>query len=640
MARPVLGKINSSTSIGASPVYRLAGYYHTRWKNLMIDTQQTDKTKKWPPCRLYCCRLVSAIVLIIISSISKGQPPYPPTLSASVKSLILEMSIMANRGDSTAFTTYYSANKALGLSPINQLWVDYALADAYLEQVMFTKALKVLRQVVQGAIKLKAPELEALALIHIALVHEYLMRPNDCLRYLNEAAVLIDRHGLVVADSWHAVRVSSYEKIFGNKEVAMKEAVKAAKLGKEHGVLRAHADGLLMIGLLSDDTAVKIKQYTEAANLNIDAQLYSSGIGHLCNVADVYLREKAYTKVLGIVATIDSLWAYVPYPDNKNADRKYQYASDALYGLGMIDSAYRELDRSKQYLKKVQFTFNQDAINQSEVVYAIERKEREIRQAEIKSKLLLSGMVLATIVVSLILVLLYRMRKTNKEIIKQRSLTEQANIELQAANVRQQYLLTDVHHRVKNNLQLINSLLSLKASKGRDRTTEEDLVDVSQKIKSISLMHEQLYRNQTFDVVDMHNYLKELTEHFAASYPRSDLLDFELNIAPIQLNMETVIPLGLLITELISNSLKYAAVDGQAVVIALQLSPCDKDRYLLYYTDNGEGYPDGRLPTDGQGMGATIIHGMSRQLKGEAKSYNDHGAVYKMTFTKKEISII
>ena len=196
-------------------------------------------------------------------------------------------------------------------------------------------------------------------------------------------------------------------------------------------------------------------------------------------------------------------------------------------------------------------------------------------------------------------------------------------------------LLSEVHHRIKNNLQLILSLLTLQKAKQGEATDTGMIDTLSNRINSISLIHEQLYNRKEFDKLNAQEYAKNLHNNFS-SLILEQKVDVDLGISDIYFNLETITPLGLIWSELISNSLKYNAhVDGLKISIILKESD---DRYHMHYSDNGMGYPNGKFSTNPTGMGYSIISTLSRQLIATTDTYNDNGAHFTMKFKEKNIS--
>ncbi len=199
----------------------------------------------------------------------------------------------------------------------------------------------------------------------------------------------------------------------------------------------------------------------------------------------------------------------------------------------------------------------------------------------------------------------------------------------------QSTLLSEVHHRVKNNLQLIISLLVLQQAKLKKDMDPTILDTLSKRINSISLIHEQLYDDTQFDVVNTRLYLEKLLHNFNALISEQHAI-VELEVGDIHFNLDTITPLGLIWSELISNSLKYNQ-DKKGLKLYFKLEKREKG-YFMHYHDNGKGYTNGRFESTSSGMGNFIIQSLARQLMAKTESYNSEGAHFTMEFEEKQIS--
>ena len=206
---------------------------------------------------------------------------------------------------------------------------------------------------------------------------------------------------------------------------------------------------------------------------------------------------------------------------------------------------------------------------------------------------------------------------------------------------RQSLLLSEVHHRVKNNLQLIIGLLDLHGKYSGEKGNGSLLVEVSNKVRSISLIHEQLYGEGDFDKIDIEDYLTSLVQNFRELPSETDEPDFLFDIEKLELSIDTVLPIGIICAELMSNSVKYAAKPNAKLKISIKLETND-DMQIFTYQDNGPGYTilegDKANGHNEKSIGLYIISSMVRQLKADQFIYNDLGAVFRMTFLEKRTS--
>ncbi|MFH0968793.1 MAG: histidine kinase dimerization/phosphoacceptor domain -containing protein, partial [Methanobacteriota archaeon] len=195
-------------------------------------------------------------------------------------------------------------------------------------------------------------------------------------------------------------------------------------------------------------------------------------------------------------------------------------------------------------------------------------------------------------------------------------------------------LLKEVYHRVKNNMQIIWSLLSMQAKMVQDDTIKGYFVDCQNRVKSLALVHEQLYKTDNLREINYGHYLKKITSHLFDTY--------NLNINNVHLQIESgdetitlakAVPCSLIVNELISNSLKYAFTPEEKGLITIRFgSYGTQGDYILDYRDNGQGIPREIQPEQSNTLGMKLIYGLTRQLHGSVFFENDNGVHYVIRF--------
>jgi PAS domain S-box-containing protein len=178
-------------------------------------------------------------------------------------------------------------------------------------------------------------------------------------------------------------------------------------------------------------------------------------------------------------------------------------------------------------------------------------------------------------------------------------------------------LLGEIHHRVKNNLAVIDGLLELKKFYEKDTTTIETLGEVQMRIKIIALVHEKLYQTVQFSNINLSDYLKELTNYYKQIFNKTDgdQVSFKINVDNVNLDISKSITFGLLLNEFISNSLKYGIINHR-VAVNISLVAND-DVFILNYKDSGNGLPDSVKKGEQKGFGYKLINTFIKQLKGQ-----------------------
>ncbi|MDJ0727836.1 MAG: histidine kinase dimerization/phosphoacceptor domain -containing protein [Prochloraceae cyanobacterium] len=212
---------------------------------------------------------------------------------------------------------------------------------------------------------------------------------------------------------------------------------------------------------------------------------------------------------------------------------------------------------------------------------------------------------------------------------------KQAEIQIEESLREKEILLQEIHHRVKNNLFVVSSLLELQSDRLADSKVVRAFEDSQNRIYSMALIHEQLYRSIDLAHVDFSKYLKALVSHLSESYNLdSKLITCEFNLEPIALNIESAHPCGLIVNELVTNAFKHAFIDRQEGRIYLNLHKNDRDRIVLIIQDNGRGLPSGIDFQNTESLGMQLVCTLTKQLEGTIKMENSHGTSFELVFSE------
>lgn len=197
-------------------------------------------------------------------------------------------------------------------------------------------------------------------------------------------------------------------------------------------------------------------------------------------------------------------------------------------------------------------------------------------------------------------------------------------------------LLREIHHRVKNNMQIISSLLNLQADYVQEQETKNVLKDSQSRVKSMAMIHEKLYMAEDLSHVNFKEYAEKLVVDIFYSYGiKVGTIELNLNVEEIELNMETAIPLGLILNELIINSLKYAFTNIEKPSITVQLLMVD-DKHVLTVSDNGKGLPEDIDLETVDSLGLKLVNNLVNQIDGEISIDRSHGTEFKISFKELE----
>lgn len=523
----------------------------------------------------------------------------------------------------------------------NYYWIQYYYAEALELNSKAKEALDIYYKIVNEATKLEKWDLVVSSHISIARVMEIINRSNDCLRHLTEANNLITKYNLSHLLPFYYVRYSSYLRIFQSKDSAKIAAQKALITSQSYNDLRQQTDAYLLLGMLSSDLDTSIYYLQQAIRIFITNGNYDGASGMSLNIAS---KAKLNNDMELFERWVDSSRIFIHKMPEVNS--KYHYLFSKYYELvayqfeknNFLDSAIFYLKLSKVRLSNSMYDVNQSDISEAEInqIMSAEklRSESLIKQAKFQ-KIALGFLAFGILGISAIL---FNLRKKQTKINHQNELISSQNIELTKAFDRQSMLLSEVHHRVKNNLQLVISLLMLHFDKVKEKKEYNYLQDISNKVRSIALIHEQLYNTNDFEKIEFGLYLKTLMEHHAALYTRENHLDYHIDSKQrIFLNLDTAMPIGLICTELITNSFKYAKYEGPNLILHFQINAFD-DKYVLKYHDNGKTIDPNIAIKPVIGMGTVLIESMVRQLQAESSSIAQGTQSFNLIFKEKKVS--
>lgn len=194
-------------------------------------------------------------------------------------------------------------------------------------------------------------------------------------------------------------------------------------------------------------------------------------------------------------------------------------------------------------------------------------------------------------------------------------------------------LLREVHHRVKNNMQIISSILSMQSRNIEEPRLKEVLQESQNRIRSMALIHENLYNHKSLANIMFSTYVKSLCGNIARTYANQQAnVQFDYQIDDAYLPMDTAIPCGLIINELISNSFKYAFVNRPTGVISIHFFNMQDDDYKLIVADNGVGIPADVNILKTKSLGMKIMHKLVQQIDGEIINDFSNGTKFTITF--------
>ena len=204
--------------------------------------------------------------------------------------------------------------------------------------------------------------------------------------------------------------------------------------------------------------------------------------------------------------------------------------------------------------------------------------------------------------------------------------------------IEKEWLLKEIHHRVKNNFHIVASLLEIQSSYAKNKEALSALKESQHRIHSMSIIHQKLYQSDTLSTIHMPEYIYELVEYLRESYAIRENIGFSLQIENIELNHASAITLGLILNEAITNAIKYAFAKVKEGKISISLSHISDSQILLSIADNGRGLPIDFDSKIGASMGMELLRGLTDDLGGSFSIETNEGTHIKVIFDYKPVT--
>lgn len=284
------------------------------------------------------------------------------------------------------------------------------------------------------------------------------------------------------------------------------------------------------------------------------------------------------------------------------------------------------------------------------IIYETEKKSMDIiklknktllQQNKLKNEVFLrNSMVTFVFLLLIILGLLYKSfmfkKKTNKILETQQNEISKKNSALEKLVVEKEWLLREIHHRIKNNLHMVVGLLASQTEFLKNEEAVQAINDSQNRIQAMSLIHQKLYQSESLSIIDMPSYIYELTEYLKDSFEIRKRIRFILDIDSFNLPLSHSIPIGLIFNEAVTNAIKYAFPNRENGVINISLKTNDNKNYILIIQDKGVGLPFDFDPFDNPSLGIKLMHGLSADIDGKFLITNLDGTKITLEFVFNE----
>jgi two-component sensor histidine kinase len=317
----------------------------------------------------------------------------------------------------------------------------------------------------------------------------------------------------------------------------------------------------------------------------------------------------------------------------------YSTITETYKAQGNIVSAFKYLQLSKLLNDSLNHS-RQEKVNQYQNInfneqirlLAVEKDNLQL-QSNIRMYAMLAGIS----VVMLIAFILYRNNRIRTKVNQKLEMLNldlaHKNTLLDQRNAQNELLLKEIHHRVKNNLEVVSSLLALQSAQIDDPNIQDAMLASQNRVQSMGILHQKLYQGEHLAFIEMKHYFMNLSENILDSYNASERVSVEYPMHELELDVDTAVPVGLIVNELLTNALKYAFTQGHKGRVSLSLEDMGKDVLKLRIADNGIGKSLSIKP-QGTGFGTQLVALLTKQLDGTIEQDVENGTMISIVFKK------
>ncbi|HKO80067.1 MAG TPA: sensor histidine kinase, partial [Chitinophagaceae bacterium] len=467
-------------------------------------------------------------------------------------------------------------------------------------------------------------------------------------KYLNDALELAKKH----RDEYSIFLLAINIAIPYNDLDQPEQALKALASIPESFLQTSGSLQKTLIGIAYLDTYTKLKQYDKARAWcdTVLKSLTNKKMGDQTRyniyfaAANYYIDTKQYEKARHYLTKNADIWKKMNAENFKIEDSRLWYKLDSAqrnfraafnhlhFYKTKMDSLF-SANRVKQLQVlgvEYETAMKEDSIKLKDKDISLLTQKNNLQQANLKQAGLIKNVTIGGIVLAfIIIVLLYRQYRHKQ---KNNILITQKNEQLQHFLTEKEWLLKEIHHRVKNNLQIVMSLLNSQSAYIDNEPALTAIHDSQHRVHAMSLIHQKLYNAENLSSIEMSFYIRELVSYLADSFDTGQRIRFEYDIEPLEIDVSRAVPLGLILNEAITNAIKYAFPDGRDGVISISLAATAQHHYLLSIADNGVGMPSHYNNKKPGSLGMSLIAGLSEDLDGHFSIENNNGTILKISF--------
>lgn len=330
----------------------------------------------------------------------------------------------------------------------------------------------------------------------------------------------------------------------------------------------------------------------------------------------------------------------------------YQFRSEADSGLGNFPAALRDFKYFKITQDSIMDQSKSRQIVQLQINYETEKKDQDLKLQRQNIELLtnksklesanLKKTISARNIIAFSSVLLlglaymgYRVKQQhNKKLELQKSEIDKQNTQLKKLVGEKEWLVKEIHHRVKNNLQIMTSLMNIQSNYLGEGVALDAIKASQSRMNAMSLIHQKLYQSSSLVSINILKYTSELCTYLMEGFDEDKKIAIQIDIKDVEFDISQAVPIGLILNEAVTNSIKYAFDKNEDNCIKISLNSQSDDLWTLGIADNGKGLPPGFHLKKSNSIGITLMETLTEQLGGVMDFKNENGLKISITFIK------
>lgn len=452
-------------------------------------------------------------------------------------------------------------------------------------------------------------------------------RLSEALNYAEKAIAIADANNLTTEKFYVNFNAGNVAMALGNYKQSLDYYNAAAKIVQKENlgiatqadVTNSQGNALKRLGRYKE----ALINYKKCLALAKEANYPNAIAASFANLGEINMLLGNYKEALGY--QLKTVQLQEQEKDVSNLVENYHHVSTIYKELGDYKLALDYKQKAYNLRDSIASVKSDEAMSKLLTQYETEKKEDTIvtQESKISQQKLIQRLsfVLVALLIILLLFGFIGLRNRNK-----------SNRLLAIKNAENELLLKEIHHRVKNNLEVVSSLLALQSAQIDDPNTKDAMSDSRNRVNSIGIVHQKLYQGSNLGAVEMKDYLLNLSESILDSFGAEKQIELHLAMDKLDLDIDTAVPLGLIINELLTNAIKYAFPKEEKGTITIKLEKQNTNFLHLEVADNGVGKSG---ITHGTGFGGQLVSLLTQQLNGIMTEKSQNGTTLIFDFKLK-----